>query len=137
MPQSIDIPALRKQIGGALKQARKNAGMTQDEAADRLSALLGDDIGPSRIGNYEQGYRMPDVPTIMALCKVYSTWPSAIYGFDEAPQSQEELAVLMKFRQTDSRGKSMIQRVAESQPEYKDAEVDDEGPQLGDARRAG
>ena len=91
------LDGLRLDIGRRLKEARiRSAIGSQADAARLLTEALGEAIEPSRIGNYEQGLRLPDPITVAALCKLYDTWPSAIYGFAEAPQSSEEAKLLAK-----------------------------------------
>lgn len=111
----------KRQIGARLAEARTGAGLTQGEATDALNRMGfrnkdGNPLEPSRLGNYEQGKRMPDHLLVKALCKIYGAFPSKIYGFDEAPQEKDELALLSKYRQTDERGKRAVQSIADSQP---------------------
>lgn len=108
----------KREVGIRLKKAREAAGETQASAAIKLGKATGSEIEPSRIGNYEQGKRLPDPPVMRLLCEIYGTWPSTIYGFEEAPASKEEAVLLMKFRETDDRGRKAIQGIAESQPTY-------------------
>lgn len=123
------LDELKTEIGQRLREARTKSGIgSQATAAKLLSDALGETVEPSRIGNYEQGTRLPDPVTISALCAIYSTWPSAIYGFDEAPASPDESKLLERYRQTDDRGRRAIQGVAESQPTY---DVSGNGKQNG------
>jgi len=111
----------KREVGARLRHARQKAGLTQAEAAALLSSRqpADDPIPPSRIGNYEQGTRLPDPLMMQSLCDIYSTWPSAIYGFSESPSNMEEATLIAKYRRTDDRGRKAIQSIAESQPEYK------------------
>src|SRR3546814_7408008 len=95
-----------------------SSDVCSSDLAAALSRAMGETIEPSAIGNYEQGTRLPDPITIQHLCSLYQASPSAIYGFDDAPASKEEEALLHKYRMTDDRGRRAIQGVAESQPAY-------------------
>lgn len=109
----------RREVGRRLKAARLEAKAgTQAEVASKLSAALGETIEPSAIGNYEQGTRLPDPITMQSLCALYGASPSAVYGFNDAPQSRDEELLLQKYRMTDDRGRRAIQSIAESQPAY-------------------
>src|SRR6185312_3912783 len=104
------------EVGRRLRESRIAAGVgSQAEAAIRLSTALGTTVEPSRIGNYEQGTRLPDPLTVRELAAIYGTSASALYGFAEAPSGRDEQALLAKYRQTDDRGKRAIQSIAESQ----------------------
>lgn len=50
----------------SLMAARKNMGLTQQQAAERLG------IGVSTLRNWEQGATFPDQPAIEKLCKLYA-----------------------------------------------------------------
>ena len=76
----------------------------------------------SRICNYEQGTRLPDITTIEQLAQALDVSPSYLLGFADAPSSREEAALLAIYRATDDRGKRAIFSIAESQPAY-DAEL--------------
>lgn len=113
----------RRKIGQRLARARNEAKLTQAQAAAALSRMghvnnEGGPLPPSRIGNYEQGQRLPDPLLVKDLCEIYRVFPSAIYGFEEAPQTPDEAALTMKYRKTDDRGKRALQGVADAQPSY-------------------
>src|SRR3546814_16032146 len=89
-----------------LKAARLDSKIgTQADVAAALSRAMGETIEPSAIGNYEQGTRLPDPITIQHLCSLYQASPSATYVFDDAPESKEEAALLLKYSMTDARGR--------------------------------
>lgn len=119
MSSKVQIKQLRLRVGRRLKAAREASGVgTQAQAAKLLSELVGEVIEPSRIGNYEQGLRLPDPIILSHLCEIYRTWPSAIYEFPEAPTSEDEVELLNRYRSTDDRGRKAIHGVADSQPTY-------------------
>jgi transcriptional regulator with XRE-family HTH domain len=108
----------RKEVGRRLKEARIRAGIrTQSDAAKMLSNATEQTVEPSRIGNYEQGTRMPDPLTMKVLCGIYKTYPSLMYGFEEAPATPEEVKLLARYRNTDERGRDAISGIAEQQPD--------------------
>lgn len=113
-----------KKIGERLRLARKAAPgrLTQGDAAVRLAASLGEtDEGASpasRVSNYENGHRLPDLRTIVALCEIYGCSPAMIIDDASATRTQQEQQLLRMFRETDDRGRNQITRVAESQPDY-------------------
>jgi transcriptional regulator with XRE-family HTH domain len=108
----------KERLSERLRKARIAAGESQSSAAHKLSERIGKPVEPSRIGNYEQGIRLPDPVTVLNLSEIYRTKPSYIYGFEDAPINPEEETLLKKYRQTDERGKRAIQSLAESQPPY-------------------
>ena len=113
-----------KKIGERLRLARKTAPvrLTQGDAAVRLAAALGEtDEGgspASRVSNYENGHRLPDLRTITALCELYECSPATIIDDACATRNQQEQRLLQMYRQTDDRGRTQITRVAESQPDH-------------------
>lgn len=130
-PQGMpsDDQEYAKIIGARLRKARKavHPRMTQGAAAERLAEVLeGVDGGSaaSRVSNYENGLRLPDLRVITMLCKIYGCSVAAILDDDHAAQSQQEYNLLRMYRATDDRGRAQITRVADSQPaEYAAAPV--------------
>jgi DNA-binding transcriptional regulator YiaG len=61
-----------------LKQIRKDAGMTQDDLAERL------DTSQSRITDYERGVRRLDMVELRQICEaVGTTLPEFVRRFEE------------------------------------------------------
>ena len=118
MSTSYDKKQLKKDVGRRLREARMavNPRMTQADAARDLGRLLGEEIEPSRVGNYEQGSRLPDLIVVRALARIYDVSPAWIYDLEDAAATPSEQMLLKKYRQTDERGKRAIQSIAESQP---------------------
>jgi transcriptional regulator with XRE-family HTH domain len=109
----------RREVGKRLKVARESADITQEIAAERLGRALGKELPSSRIGNYEQGTRLPDPLVIQILCSIYGNIsPSAILGFPDAIMGKDEQALFEKYRTTDDRGKRAIHGVADAQSGY-------------------
>jgi transcriptional regulator with XRE-family HTH domain len=122
MSKKIRMQTFKAKLGGRLRKARIAAGQSQSSAARRLSERIGKPVEPSRIGNYEQGTRLPDPLIVLNLSEIYQTNPACIYGFEDAAVNREEVALLKNYRQTDDRGRRAIQSVAESQSMYPQAE---------------
>lgn len=111
------IQQLRRDLGARLKQIREDKKLSQAQVAARLGDALGKPLPASRIGNYEQGTRLPNPIDIMLLAMILETTESALYGFEDGI-STDERALLGKYRQTDERGKKTIQGIADAQPPY-------------------
>lgn len=123
MDKKTALLKYRRQVGNRLAEARIKAGLTQAQAAAELTERgyknrQGGPLEPSRIGNYEQGSRLPDPMLVQDLCAIYGDFPSRIYGFEEAPQNKEEASLTIKYRLTDDRGKRNVRSVADAQPGY-------------------
>lgn len=111
-----------RKIGERLRRARKamHPKMTQGAAAERLAELLGDPeatgAAASRVSNYENAIRLPDLRTITLLCEIYRCSIASILDDDHAARTEQEYKLLQLYRSTDERGRTQITRVAESQP---------------------
>ena len=105
-------------VGRRLAEARTAVvpKLSQSKAAEAASQILGAEITPQALGNYEQGTRLPTPPVVDALCSVYQTFTAAyVLGLSEAPQSQRELKLLEKYRLADERGKYAIDRLSDAE----------------------
>lgn len=60
-----------------LRLAREAAGLTQQQLADRL-----DGVGASRLGNYETGFREPDLDTLRRIARELCTSVGYLTGDD-------------------------------------------------------
>lgn len=108
------VMSIKEEIGRRIWAARDKAGLSLKELAEKTGTL-----GPSRISNYEQGTRTPGPEEAKILARALGI--SAAYILcvdDESSLSPDEKALLDNYRHTDSRGKSTIARIAESQPTY-------------------
>lgn len=94
-------------IGHNLAEARRRAGMTQQEAAaaltqrDETGAPVNPDakeVSAQRIQAWETGKREPKASEFAALCHVYGTQPSRIMGFIDA-ETEELLDRLIAYRE--------------------------------------
>lgn len=57
-----------------LKSARESAGLTQEQAADRLH------VSPSTIGNWENARTEPTAGELRSLCRLYSVTSAHLLG---------------------------------------------------------
>lgn len=111
----------KKEIGRRIKWARARLKLTLREVCEQVPGL-----NEPRLGNYESGYRTPDVDMVKALAKVLRVNAGYLLTLDDEPGDERENAVLTVFRRTDERGKDAITRFAESQRAYSSPEEDPE-----------
>lgn len=87
----------RKESGKRLKAARQTKGWTLDELSKKTGGLL----SISRLGNYEQGTRMPGVREALALGTVLGVKAShllCVDGEEEEDMTQQEKELLRNFQ---------------------------------------
>ena len=65
------------QFANRLKQARKKAGLTQEQVSFEL------EISRSNISKYENGDISPNIKTIRELMKLYKVDANYLFGTDE------------------------------------------------------
>lgn len=76
----------RTEFAIRLKEARKQAGKTQQEAAEAVRLVCLPQrkrlsISRTNITNYETGYAIPPVDVFVQLCVLYGVKPNDILGF--------------------------------------------------------
>jgi transcriptional regulator with XRE-family HTH domain len=108
---------LKVELGARLKGVRERKRLSQADVAQLLGEALGKPLPASRIGNYEQGTRLPSPIDVAILAALLGTTEGYLYGFED-DISQDERALLAKYRLTDERGKKTIQGIADAQPPY-------------------
>ncbi|MFV0518404.1 MAG: helix-turn-helix domain-containing protein [Aminipila sp.] len=64
-------------INDKLKEARKNANLTQEEVEYKSG------IKKKTISNWENGVSRPDVDNIALLCKIYKVKPNDLFEWEE------------------------------------------------------
>lgn len=70
---------------------RKKSEMSQSQLAERLN------ISPSTVGMYEQGRRVPDLPTIVSISRLFGVSLDYLVSGEESTQhSSEELKFLLR-----------------------------------------
>jgi len=99
-------------IGKRIKEARRNAGLTQKE----LSKMVG--VTPSAITNYENDVSHPKEPVLYALIKVLEVDANFFFQDDAAPVegsplSSAEQEHMRKYRALGSGGKRIVDTVLE------------------------
>lgn len=123
-PRQTRKDPLAISVGERMAAARAKAGISQPELAAVVSRMMGKEITPTRIANYEQGVRTLRVEMAPYIARALGVTPSYLYGFDDAAQSPEEMSLLEKYRLTDDRGRRVIHGVADNQPAAYEAAVD-------------
>lgn len=73
---------MKYEIGGKIRQYRKDRGLTQGELAEKIN------VTKSRISNWEQGINRPDADIIGNICRVLNVSPSDLL---DVHLSDEEL----------------------------------------------
>jgi len=112
-PSSMD---LTKRIGQRLRAARQAQGLSLSDLSGRTGSL-----SKSRISNYEQGIRRMGLEEAQELAVALGT-VTATYLLcldDKDPLSQDERHLVDRYRDTDSRGRETILKVAETQAIYR------------------
>ncbi|MBQ8431890.1 MAG: helix-turn-helix transcriptional regulator [Clostridia bacterium] len=66
------------QIGANIKRLRREKGMTQSQLADRLC------VSHQMISKYESGTTLPDIVTLVTLCKLLDTSLDGLCGLEES-----------------------------------------------------
>lgn len=107
---------LTQKIGQRLRAARQAQGLSLSDLSSRTGSL-----SKSRISNYEQGIRRMGLEEAqelaLALGSVTATYLLCLD--DKDPLSGEERYLVERFRDTDSRGRETILKVAEGQAVYR------------------
>lgn len=65
-------------LGDRIKEARKAAGMTQRQLADKIQ------VSNTSISNWENGFSNPDPDTIQHLCWALNVQPNYFFSVDDA-----------------------------------------------------
>ncbi|HYO68715.1 MAG TPA: helix-turn-helix transcriptional regulator, partial [Archangium sp.] len=69
---------LARQIGAVAREARTRAGITQEEAAERVG------IATEVYGRMERGNMLPSLPTLMKLCRALGIDANPLLGFSSS-----------------------------------------------------
>ncbi len=96
-------------FGLRLKEARKHAGITQQQLAD----ILG--VAKSTVAGYESGNREPDFFKIKLIAQTLSIDADYLLGIKRNyfPTTKEEQEHLYKYRIIDTKGKHTVDTVLE------------------------
>lgn len=103
-----------------LKEARKNAGLSQE----KLGAMLG--ISKQTVSDYERGYSEPDMNKIMQIMKLLNVEANFLWQDEMAEPSvkketlsKEAQAFAAKFDSLSEYGKEMIRCIFQNDKQYK------------------
>lgn len=66
-------------FGDRIKEARKAAGLTQRQLADKI------EVSNTSVSNWENGVSMPDPDTIQHLCWALNVQPNYFFGAESSP----------------------------------------------------
>ena len=73
-------------LGERLKAARKAAGMTQRQLADKIK------VSNTSISNWENGFSNPDPDTIQHLCWALNVQPNYFFAIDSSTDTKTDNA---------------------------------------------
>lgn len=84
-------------IGKKIKDARKNAKLTQEELAEKIS---NNDVqfGSTAISNWERGYSKPDADTIYLLCKALDVDANYIFDWEEEKEKNGKKILIQNLK---------------------------------------
>lgn len=71
-------------LGEQLRRRARELDLSDAEVARRAG------LSPRRYGNYVTGDREPDLQTLVRICKVLTTTPDQLLGFDDARPSKRK-----------------------------------------------
>lgn len=77
---------MRVYFGEKIRAARKSAGLTQRQLADRLG------VSNTSVCNWEKDLSRPDADTIHSLCQILGLSPNSFYGAAEGPSAPVQAA---------------------------------------------
>lgn len=110
-------------IGNKLRDLRNRTGLSVEETIEQLHHF---DIyiSSSALYNYEKGTRSVDVATFLALCMVYrcDNILDEFTDYDYVIQipTNQELRLLEKIRELDSRGRALLYNILDFELKQKD-----------------
>lgn len=110
-------------IGNKLRDLRYRAGFSVETAIEQLHRF---DIyiSNSALYNYENGSRSVDVSTFLALCMVYRCENILDefndYDYVVSTPSNQELRLLEKIRELDSRGQALLYNILDFELQQKE-----------------
>ena len=88
-----------------IRELRKARGWKQDDLARELQSSR------QAVGNYETGFRSPDVETILRLCDVFGCSADYLLGRSNLPDPQltaDEAALIQSYRALSETGREFI-----------------------------
>lgn len=99
------------EIGNKIAQLRKNAGLSQDEMAERLF------VSRSLVAKWENGRRRPDMASIEKISSLFGIAPDTIIENDDAVRRELEKCLPKGIDLTSGELASLIGRFLRTLPE--------------------
>lgn len=93
----------RQIVGQRLATARKRLGLTLRDICERVPGMT-----ESKLGNYERGYRMPDIDTFRQLGKALETSAAYLTTLQDDALSDRERELLACFRRLNAQQQQTI-----------------------------
>lgn len=88
-----------------IKELRKARGWKQDDLARELQTSR------QAVGNYETGFRSPDVETILRLCDILGCSADYLLGHSDLPDPQltsDEADLVQRYRDLSAEGREYV-----------------------------
>ena len=101
MGGNIDMGTARESIAKNIRVYRELHGMTQKDLADQLG------VTKAAVNNWETGNNSPDIETLMKICRLFKTTPSAMAGMTE-DESSEARRYFMAYQQAPAHVKQAV-----------------------------
>lgn len=108
-----DVMDTKAESGARIKERRLAAKLKQREVCELVPGLT-----VTRLSNWEKGLRMISVDEAKRLAPAIKTTPGYLLTIDDESGDQRLQMLITTYRQLDERGRTALQRVAESQSEY-------------------
>ena len=98
-------------IGDRLRRARKDAGLTQKQVAEKAGWITDSN---SRLSQYENNKREPTLADIAKIAKITGADPAELAFGGHAELTAEEIAILQSYRNASQEGRRFILGACES-----------------------
>lgn len=86
---------------------RKKNNLTQKQLADKIG------VKPTTVSTWERGGNLPDIETMINMCRLFDISLNDILGIDNMPddcefKTKEEMDIIREYRNADSCHKQMV-----------------------------
>jgi transcriptional regulator with XRE-family HTH domain len=88
-----------------IKDYRQEFNLTQSELGDKLS------MSANAIGNYEQGYRQPDIQTLCAIADIFNISLDQLVGRDFEKVIPKDYAFAVEFAKNEKISPEALKRI--------------------------
>lgn len=92
-----------------LKEARINAGLTQEQLAERIG------VAKSTLSGYENGNREPSVAVMAKVMQTLQVDANYLYQDEMGNLTHSEMLHIEKFRSLDRHGRELVQLVLDKE----------------------